>query len=66
MVAVGDDELFVGHGGEEEIDEVGVGEFPELMDYAVFVGDGEVGGVVVEAIGECAFKDEFFGGEGRV
>ena len=30
MVAVGDDELLVGHGGEEEIDEVGVGELPDV------------------------------------
>ena len=29
VVAVGDDELLVGHGGEDEIDEVGVGELPD-------------------------------------
>ncbi len=46
VVAVGDDELFVGHGGEEEIDEVGVGELPEAVDDVVLVGDGEVGGLV--------------------
>ena len=50
VVAVGDDELLVGHGGEEEIDEVGVGELPEFVDDAVLVGDGEVGWVVVEAV----------------
>ena len=50
VVAVGDDEFLVGHGGDEEVDEVGVGELPDLMDYAVFVGDGEVGGVGVAAV----------------
>ena len=50
MVAVGDDELLVGHGGEEEVDEVGVGELPDAVDDAVLVGDGEVGWVVVEAV----------------
>ncbi len=66
VVAVGDDELFVAHGGEEEIDEVGVGELPELVDYVVLVGYGEVGWVVVEAVRKCALEDEFFGGEGGV
>ena len=51
VVAVGDDELLVGHGGDDEVDEVGVGELPDLVDDAVLVGDGEVGGVVVEAVG---------------
>ncbi len=54
MVAVGDDELFVGHGGDEEVDEGGVGELPDLVNYAVLVGDGEVGGVGVRAIFGCA------------
>ena len=40
VVAVGDDELFVGHGGDDEIDEMGVGELPEAVDYIVFIGDG--------------------------
>ncbi len=66
VVAVGDDELFVGHGGDEEVDDVGVGEPPDLVDYAVFVGDGEVGRVVVEAVGAFGAEDEFFSGEGGV
>src|SRR6266550_3008317 len=69
VVAVGDDELFVGHGGEEEIDEAGVGELPEAVDYAVLVCNGEVGGVGVEVLGTIGLvgaEDEFFGGEGGV
>ena len=50
VVAVGDDELLVGHGGDDEVDEGGVGELPDAVDDAVLVGDGEVGGACVEAV----------------
>ena len=66
VVAIGDDELLVGHGGDDEVDESGVGELPDLVDDAVLVGDGEVGGVVVEAVGAISAEDELFGGEGGV
>src|SRR5207302_8710311 len=74
VVAVGDDELCVAHGGEEEIDEAGVGELPDLVDHAVLIcyckiGDGEVGGVgvlIFLAVGFVGSEDEFFGGEGGV
>ena len=66
VVAVGDDELLVGHGGDDEVDEGGVGELPDAVDDAVLVGDGEVGRVVVVAVRAGAFEDEFFGGEGGV
>ena len=36
VVAVGDDELFVGHGGDDEVDEVGVGEAPEAVDDTLY------------------------------
>ena len=55
VVAVGDDELLVGHGGDDEVDEVGVGELPDAVDYAVFVGDGEVGAVPIVACGFESF-----------
>ena len=67
MVAVGDDELLVGHGGEEEVDELGVGELPDAVDDAVLVGDGEVGGWRrVLRVFAVRAEDEFFGGEGGV
>ena len=44
VMAVGDDELFVGHGGEEKINDVRVSDLPDAMDDVVLVGDGEVGG----------------------
>ena len=53
VVAVGDDELLVGHGGDDEVDEGGVGELPDAVDDAVLVGDGEVGGVGVLAVCRC-------------
>ena len=64
VVAVGDDELLVGHGGDDEVDETGVGELPDFVDDAVLVGDGEVGWVCGPS-GRGA-EDELFGGEGRV
>ncbi len=66
VVAVGDDELLVGHGGEEEVDEVRVGELPDAMDDVVLVGDGEVGGVCIFSVGATGAEDELFGGEGGV
>ncbi len=59
VVAVGDDELLVGHGGDDEVDEMGVGELPDAVDDVVLVGDGEVGGVVVKAVGAVAPKMSF-------
>ena len=47
VVAVGDDELLVRHGGGDEVDQGGVGELPDAVDDAVLVGDGEVGGAGV-------------------
>ncbi len=75
MVAVGDDELLVGHRGDDQVDEDGVGELPDAVDDSVFVGDGEVGWlggggfeffVSVELGVGCRFiaEDEFFRGEG--
>jgi hypothetical protein len=66
VVAVGDDELLVCHGGDDEVNEIGIGELPDAVDDAVLVGDGEVGGIVVEAVGAFGAEDEFFGGEGWV
>jgi hypothetical protein len=68
-VAVGDEEFFVGHGGGAEIDEAGVGELPDAVDYAVFVGYRKVGGVgvlIFLAVRFVGSEDEFFGGEGGV
>ena len=61
VVAVGDDELFVGHGGDDEVDEVRVGEAPDAVDDVVLVGDFEVGGGAPVGV-----EDEVFGGEGGV
>ena len=47
MVAVGDDELLVVHGGDEEADGGGVGDAPEAVKDAVFVGDLGFGGAVL-------------------
>ena len=66
MVAVGDDELLVGHGGDDEVDEMGIGERPDAVDDAVLVGDGEVGGVVVETIGASGAEDELLRSKGGV
>ena len=73
VVAVGDDELLVGHGGEEEIDDLGIGDLPETVDDVVFVGDGEVGrgGVWSDHAadgfaGTAGSEDELFGGKGGV
>lgn len=82
MVAVGDDQLLVGHGGDDEVDEVGVGELPDTVEDVVLVGDGEVGGCGVVSgfavtddsaavfdsavAGTASSEDELFGGEGRV
>ncbi len=73
VVAVGDDELLVCHGGEEEVDDLGIGDLPEAVDDVVFVGDGEVGCGGVGAdhaadgfAGAAGAEDEFFGGEGGV
>ena len=63
MVAVGDDEFFVLHGGEDEVDEMGVGEAPDAVDDGVLVGDDEVGGARVVGFGA---EDELLGGEGGV
>src|SRR5207249_4490132 len=61
---------FVMKSGEEEIDQAGIGELPDLVDHAVLVGDrkigdGEVGWVFVRIIAAAA-EDQFFGGEGGV
>ena len=56
VVAVGDDELLIGHGGGDEVDEIGVGELPDAVDYTVFVGDGEVGFFVVAALVAGGFE----------
>ena len=39
MVAVGDEEPLVGHGVEDLLDDVWVGELPEAVDDVVLVGD---------------------------
>ncbi len=65
VMAVGDDELLVAHGGDDEVDERRVGELPDAVDDVVLVGNSEVGGVVVEAVG-AGSEDQFFGGEGGV
>ena len=59
MVAVGDDELLVSHGGDDEVDEVSIGELPDAVQDAVFVADFEVGWV-------AGSEEELFGGEGWV
>ena len=56
VVAVGDDELLVGHGGEDEVDECGVGELPDAVEDVVLVGDVEVGGLGCAVLGP---EDEF-------
>ena len=72
MVAVGDDELLVGHGGDDEVDEGGIGELPDAMHDAVLVGDGEVGGLGVrpstfpEVCLVLLAEDQFFRGESGV
>ena len=62
MMAIGDDELLVGHGGDDEVDQVGVGDLPDAVDYAVLIGDGEVGGRGVFRV-LAASEDEFIGHE---
>ncbi len=59
VVAIGDEEPLVGHGVEDELDEGGVGEFPDAMLDAVLVGDFELGR-------GAGLKDGSFGGEGGV
>ena len=44
VVAIGDDELLVRHSRDDEVDQIGVGDLPDAVDYAVLVGDGEVRG----------------------
>ena len=66
VVAVGDDELLVRHGGEEQIDDVGIGDLPDSVDDVVLVGDGEVGWSGVGAVRATGAEDQFFGGEGGV
>ena len=46
VVAVGDDQFFVRHRGQDQVDQGGVGELPDTVDDVVLVGDGEVGGRV--------------------
>ena len=44
VVAVGNDELFVGHGGDEQADDGGIADAPDAVQNAVFVGNFGVGG----------------------
>ena len=45
VVAVGDDELLVGHDVEHTLDEVWIGELPDAVNNAVLVGDLKIGGL---------------------
>ena len=66
VVAIGDDELLVLHGGGDEIDEVGVGEAPDAVEDFVLVGDFEVGGGGRSSVAVGTVEDETLGGEGGV
>ncbi len=72
VVAVGDDELLVAHGGGDQVDEAGVGDLPDAVDDAVLVGDFEVRGAGVFELTAAGVlvpfdsEDQLFGGEGGV
>ncbi len=59
VVAVGDDELSVGHGGGEQIDGRRVADAPEAVEHAVFVGDFGFGWA-------CVFVENLFHAAGGV
>src|SRR5208283_4227590 len=43
MMSVGDDQVLVAHVGMDGSDDQGIGDLPDAVEYAVFVGDLDVG-----------------------
>ena len=43
VVAIGDDEFFVAHGGADRIDQARIGDLPHAMNDSIFVGDRDIG-----------------------
>ena len=63
MVAVGDDQLFVGHGGYQQAYDGRIADAPNAVNYAVFVGNFGVGGSgavvgVLDATGRVRVEHE--------